>query len=152
MARKLTQRKFYRQLVVALCHSIPVRPAATQHHADNTLERLCGNHYSERGKEIARVQLSLPRRGKALHKQCLARAQAALLFASIHASWLTIRKHFSNYCPLKHAVSILCVTRPILVTYAFIVLLLPYIHCPSAYLYITQTLSFIIIEPCVFCI
>ena len=49
--RKLTQREFYRQLVVSLCHSILVRPAATQQHADNTLERLRGHHYSERGKK-----------------------------------------------------------------------------------------------------
>ena len=127
-----------------------MRPAATQHHADNTLERLRGHHYSERGKKrrdcVCAAVVAQERKGTS---QCLARAQAALLFASIHASWLTICKHFSNYCPLKHAVY-RCVIRPILVTYAFIDVLLPYIHCPSACLYIIQTLSFIIMEPCVF--
>ena len=51
VTRKLTQREFYRQLVVSLCHSILVRPVATQQHADNTLERLRGHHYSERGNK-----------------------------------------------------------------------------------------------------
>ena len=37
--------------------------------------------------------------------QFVARAQTALLSASIHASGLTIHKPLSNYCPLKHAAS-----------------------------------------------
>ena len=97
MARKLTQREFYRHLVVSLCYSNRVRPAATQHHVDNTLERHSGHHYPERGKKrrdcACAAVVAQERRGTS-QTQFLARAQAALLFAFIHASWLTIRKHF----------------------------------------------------------
>ena len=51
VARRLTQREFCQQLVASLYQNILVRPAATQHHADNTLERLHGHHYPERGQK-----------------------------------------------------------------------------------------------------
>ena len=49
--RRLTQREFCWQLEMSLCQDIPVRPTATQHHADTTLERLRGNHIPEKGQK-----------------------------------------------------------------------------------------------------
>ena len=108
VVRRLTQREFCRQSVVSLCHSIPVRPAATQHHADNTLERLHVHHYLEMGKkrrDCCVCSCHGPGEENTSQTQFLAHAQTTLPSASIHASGLTICKPFSNYCPLKHAVS-----------------------------------------------
>ena len=104
MVRRLTQREFCRQLVVSLCHSILVRPAATEHHADNTLKMLHGHHYPEKKRRDCRVcSYRGPGAERHFTNTVLACTQTALLSASFHASGLTILKPLSNYCPLKNA-------------------------------------------------
>ena len=108
VARKLTQRKFYRKLVVSLCHSIPVRPAATQHHADNTLERLRGHHYSERGKKrrdcVCAAVVAQERKGtsQTVFGTCSGRPPLCIdsCFMAYHSITFLITAHWSMLYPM----------------------------------------------------
>ena len=110
VVRILTQREFRHQLVILLCQDILVRPAATQHNADTTLERLRGNHYIQRGDRSEGIAMcaavtTQEKKGTS-QSQFMGRAQSALLSSLTHALGLTIHKPASNYCPLKHIVHV----------------------------------------------
>ena len=79
---------------MSLCQDIPARSAASQHYADNTLERLRGRHYPERGVKRKNCRVEVQEKKKAPRKHSLL---DMLLCASTRASGLTIHKLASNY-------------------------------------------------------
>ena len=96
--------------MISLCQDILVRPGATQHHADTTLERLRGNHYIQRGDRsegiaVCAAVAAQEKKGTS-QSQFMVRAQSALVSALTHALGLTIHKPASNYCPLKYIVHV----------------------------------------------